>query len=234
MSHRFLTSIMSLWLLSCGGSSTPVPETAASTRSASSSGASKPPAADARKVATASTGKAEAEAPRDAKTAASEDEDFPVQDFSGVDTTAPKDDPNADGPHEVAVQGIKGTTSQYDVRSTLEARNADFDLCHDRVGGSGGRLVFRIHIEANGDVGGVKVTRMKVRNTKLVECYTEVVTSSHFPLPHGGYADVKWTTKVGRSRKRPQDLFARKVRWDAPSGTQRSASGKARKPRNGA
>jgi hypothetical protein len=104
------------------------------------------------------------------------------------------------------------------------------------VGGGGGRIEYRIHILANGDVGGVKVRTMKSRNRRLVDCYTDVVSSSHFTVPHGGYADVKWTTKVGRSRKRPDALFERKVRWDAPAGsggTRRAEADKSRERRRG-
>jgi hypothetical protein len=87
------------------------------------------------------------------------------------------------------------------------------------MGGGGGRIAYRIHIEADGDVGGVRVRPMRSRNRKLVDCYTEVVASSHFPRPHGGYADVKWTTKVGRSKKRTTDIYDRPHRWDTPSGS---------------
>jgi hypothetical protein len=133
------------------------------------------------------------------------------------------------------VQGIKGTTSEYDVRTTLESRGEDFDRCHDRVGGGSGRIEYRIHILANGDVGDVRVRKLRVRNRKLVDCYTEVVSSSHFTLPHGGYADVKWTTKVGRSRKRPDAFFERRGRWDAPIGSAATREQRrARQPRNGA
>ena len=230
MSHRFLTSIMSLCLLSCAGS-TPAPETVSSSRTKASEREAKLEAAFARKTPATATGKSGTEATRDAKTSPSEiDDEMPAQSFAGVDTSAPKDEET--GPvREVEVKGIEGTTSEYDVRTTLESREADFDGCHDRMGGGGGRLVYRIHITENGDVGGVKVTRLKSRNKKLVDCYTEVVSSSHFTRPHGGYADVKWTTKVGRSRKRPDALFERRVRWDAPvsAGGTRRADSKERK-----
>jgi hypothetical protein len=224
--------MLSFLLLSCAGT-TQVHETVSPPRSAARASTSKTAPANASKASVSATGKSAPDGTRDAKTGPSEAEDgWPTQSFAGVDTAAPKDDDTMDVHREVAVKGIEGTTTEYDVRTTLESRAQDFDTCHDRVGGSGGRLVFRIHILANGDVGGVKVSRMKVRNTKLVECYTEVVSSSHFTLPHGGYADVKWTTKVGRSRKRPDALFERKVRWDAPSGSS-TRGAKADKTRRG-
>jgi hypothetical protein len=231
--HRFLTtSIVSLSLLACGGSSKPVEETVARPHIAASSGSSKAPAS-APKAAATTPGKSESDAARDAKTAAAgTDEEYPLQDFSGVDTVKPVDEEDIQISRNVDVKGIEGTTTRYDVRTTLESRDPDFDRCHDLVGGSGGKLVFKIHIMENGDVGEVKVRRIKVRNQKLVDCYTEVVSTSHFSRPHGGYADVKWTTKVGRSRKRP-DIFVRKARWDTPAGG-RQASGKRGKQRNGA
>src|SRR5690606_16438497 len=109
------------------------------------------------------------------------EEEWAQQDFSGVDTTAPEEDEVDEGPREVAVVGIQGTTSEFDVRTTLENRAEDFDRCHDRMGGGGGRIVYRIHIASNGDVGRVKALPIRSRNRKLVACYTEVVASSHFP-----------------------------------------------------
>ncbi|HTU57448.1 MAG TPA: hypothetical protein VMF89_03425, partial [Polyangiales bacterium] len=144
------------------------------------------------------------------------------EDFSGVDTSKPVDKETDDGPREVAVEGIEGTMTEFDVRVTLENRYEDFDRCHDRVGGGGGRIAYRIHVLANGNVGDVKVRTMKSRNRKLVDCYTEVVASSHFPKPHGGYADVKWTTKVGRSKRKNSDMFERRHRWDTPAGSSAS------------
>jgi hypothetical protein len=198
-------------------------------RSAASLDEAKPWPAEARKAAASTPTKSEPEPQRDAKTSvaaparkqskAELEDEFPAQDFSGVDTSAPKDSDIDDGPREVAIEGIEGTTSEFDVRTTLDSRFEDFDRCHDLMGGGGGRIVYRIHILANGDVGGVKVRTSKARNRKLVDCYTEVVSTSHFPLPHGGYADVKWTTKVGRSGKKPNELFERRHRWDTPAGS---------------
>jgi hypothetical protein len=150
-------------------------------------------------------------------------QDEAQQDFSGVDTSAPVDD-DTEEVRIVTVQGIEGTTTEFDVRVTLENRAEDFDRCHDRMGGGGGRIVYRIHIEADGKVGRVKAVPLKSRNKKLVACYTEVVSSSRFPRPHGGYANAKWTTKVGRTsrKKKTNMLYDRPHRWDAPAGQQAS------------
>jgi hypothetical protein len=118
----------------------------------------------------------------------------------------------------VAVKGIEGTMAKYDVKSTLEGRERDFDRCHDVRGRArSGRITFRIHVLPNGNVGDVRVRQSSVRDRALVDCYSGVIMASKFPSPHGGYADVNWSTKVGRSRARPGDIFERRGRWDAPS-----------------
>jgi hypothetical protein len=205
---------MGLCLVSCAG---PKPTLSAASRPKTVAEANPWPA-EALKSSKTATAKARPEAPtakskpeapiakskpepkRDAKTSSSEfDDEDSSQDFAGIDTSAPVDAESDDGPREIVIEGIKGTSSEFDVRTTLDNRYEDFDRCHDRVGGGGGRISYRIHILATGDVGSVKVRTSRARNRKLVDCYTEVVSSSHFPHPHGGYADVKWTTKVGRS-----------------------------------
>jgi hypothetical protein len=229
VSYRFLVSVMSLCLFSCA-KSPQTPETIAKLRAASNLAESKPWPKEAlverNKAAVAPT-KPQSKPQSDAKMAEVQPEEFEEaeapHDFSGVETSAPVDDDTDDGLREVVVEGIKGSTSEFDVRVTLENRADDFDRCHDRMGGGGGRIVYRIHIEASGDVGRVKANPIRSRNRKLVKCYTEVVSSSHFPKPHGGYADVKWTTKVGRSRKKKNNgMYDRPHRWDTPSGSRAS------------
>ncbi len=149
-----------------------------------------------------------------------EDEDLlEPKDFSGTAVAAPKEDKNAKIERQVDVAGIVGTMTEFDVRTPLEERSNDFDRCHDQYGSGGGRILFHIHVKSNGSVGDVKAHPSKVKKD-LVDCYTDVVASTHFPTPHGGYADVKWTTKVGRAKKkRDSDLYDRnpKLRWDAPA-----------------
>ena len=243
MSYRLVASVLSLFLFSCSKSSQtrettpddwegtslaeaqPWPKAALEAAGVTEETEETAEAEEAAETKPQPKPKPQAKPQREAKTAQAQlDEDEEAQDFSGVDTTAPVDDETDEGPREIVVEGIKGTTSNFDVRVTLENRAEDFDRCHDRMGGGGGRIVYRIHIEANGDVGRVKARRIRSRNRKLVACYTEVVSSSHFPKPHGGYADVKWTTKVGRSRKRPnsKSLYDRPHRWDTPAGSRAS------------
>jgi hypothetical protein len=220
VSYRLLASILSLCVVSCAGS-VQVRETVSRPRVASSSlAASQPWPTEALKTSKGASEKSQPLATRDAKTAVSHDDDEGQgQDFSGEDTSAPVDSENDDGLREIVIEGIKGSSSEFEVRTTLDNRYEDFDHCHDRVGGGGGRISYTIHILASGDVGGVKVRTSRARNRKLVDCYTEVISSSHFPRPRGGYADVKWTTKVGRSGKKPNPDFVRPHRWDTPAGS---------------
>jgi hypothetical protein len=127
---------------------------------------------------------------------------------------------------DLVVHGIEGTMSEYDVRATLEEHSQEFDRCHDAERG-GGRVVFGIRILRSGAVGDVNVRGSSVRNRDLVDCYAGVIASTTFPSPHGDYADVKWTTKVGRARQKKDELFERKVRWDAPSVSEQSRSSRA-------
>ncbi|MEY4515106.1 MAG: hypothetical protein RLZZ450_7228 [Pseudomonadota bacterium] len=174
---------------------------------------------------------------RDAKAYDAPDvqEETPAADlFAGTDTAAPTDVETERKTEAVDVAGIEGTMTEYDVRSTLEGRNEDFDRCHDSNGNGGGKIVFRIHVNADGNVGDVKTHRLSGHNRKLIDCYSDVVAASHFSPPHGGYADVKWTTKVGRSPKNPTESFERRVRWDTPAtggATSRDDSSESRRER---
>jgi hypothetical protein len=164
---------------------------------------------------------------RAAKEPDSEDDELEPRDFSGRDVAAPVEEKKKEEKREVDVEGIEGTMSEFDVRVALDERDQDFNHCHDEHRGGSGRIVFRIHINANGDVGNVKARPSKVRNQDLIDCYTEVVSSTHFSKPHGGYADVKWTTKVGRSKKKHDSLYDRPHRFDAPATETRKASSEA-------
>ncbi|MET0286989.1 MAG: hypothetical protein ABW352_21075 [Polyangiales bacterium] len=221
--QRWVVSIIGTLLVACAGPAR-VRETVSRPRIASSASSSRASARSSKAHTAASKGRPAAS--RDAKD--SDEDELEPQDFSGVAVAAPKEDRNAKIERDVDVAGIEGTMTAFDVRTPLEERDADFDRCHDEHRGGSGRIVFHIHILASGDVGSLKAHPSKVRSKDLIECYSEVVSSTHFSKPHGGYADVKWTTKVGRSRKKREDMFQRKVRWDTPAGgvasIQRSAS----------
>jgi hypothetical protein len=220
--HRWFVSIMSMSLLACAGPAQ-VREPSARPRVAANSEERAEAPGPSRKSSAASARKPKPkpQGARDAKAAYSSEgeEASGAEAFAGVDVSPPVD-PVIDQPERaVAIKGIEGTMSEYDVRTTLEGRDPEFDRCHDEHRGGSGRIEFRIHILASGEVGDVKVHSSRVRNRELIDCYTEVVSASRFTAPHGGYADVTWRTKVGRSRKRPDALFERKVRWDAPSSS---------------
>jgi hypothetical protein len=218
--HRWFVSIMSTLLVACAG---PVRESVARSESrASAEERMEARTAPTHKAATATARKPPPQAQRDAKASFSpapelEEATSGADAFAGVDTEAPTDSTTEQTQQAVAVKGIEGTMSEYDVRTTLESRDEDFDRCHEGGHGGGGKIQFRIHILANGDVGEVKVHRLSGHNGKIDDCYTDVVSTSHFSAPHGGYADVKWTTKVGRSRGRPDATFERRGRWDTPA-----------------
>lgn len=230
MRHGSFVSIMSTLLLSIAGCAGPahVRQTVSRPRVASSAARVRAKErAEPTAKSSASTGSRKGTSggsasggARDAKAydATESEEETPASDlFAGTDTAAPVDVETERKTEAVDVAGIEGTMSEYDVRSTLEGRNEDFDRCHDTNGNGGGKIVFRIHVNADGDVGDVKTHRLSGHNRKLIDCYADVVSASHFSPPHGGYADVKWTTKVGRSPKNPTESFERRVRWDTPS-----------------
>ncbi|HEY6880980.1 MAG TPA: hypothetical protein VI299_23305 [Polyangiales bacterium] len=162
------------------------------------------------------------------------DEELEAQDFSGRDVAAPRDEAKASAPREVNVDGIEGTMSEFDVRVALDGRDADFNRCHDEHRGGSGRIAFHIRVLPSGEVGDVKAHPSHVRSKGIIECYTRVVASTHFSTPHGGFADVKWTTKVGRSRKRQDPIYDRPHRYDAPaspSGSEGGSRAEARRER---
>jgi hypothetical protein len=227
--HRWLVSIMSTLLLSCAGAvqerQTLIQPRAAKASVAANERGSMPD----RKATATPARKPGPSAARDAKTAASS-----APSSGATSARKPYGRPPAGSvaeQHSVAVQGIEGTMSEYDVRTTLESRGEDFDRCHERGRGGSGRIEFRIHILSTGEVGDVKAHRLNVHDSKLVDCYSDVVASSRFTSPHGGYADVTWTTKVGRSRPQPDDIFERRGRWDAPATSSQTESSSSRRER---
>ena len=217
-----LAAAMCTSLLACAAAPH-VSESPARPRIASRVSAPKEEVAPRRKVSASAPRKPASQPARDAK--ASFSPGSALDDESDSETEADSASESSAEQHAVAVAGIEGTMSEYDVRTTLEGRGQDFDRCHGGGRGGSGRIEFRIHILSNGEVGDVKVHHSKVHNREIVDCYADVVMASRFSAPHGGYADVKWSTKVGRSPKRPDEQFERRVRWDAPSSSRISSIG---------
>jgi len=216
---RWFAGIMSTLLLSCAGPAQ-VRETVARPRVASSAAESTTSSSRAHKAPRVAARKpgAQTDPARPAFRGS------PMRAASHTATVSEGDAESSDSSaeaHERALvaQGIEGTMSEYDVRATLDNRGEDFDRCHEPRGRArSGHIKFRIRILTNGEVGDVNVRQSNVRDRELVDCYAGVIMASRFSSPHGGYADVTWSTKVGRSRPRPDDVFERRVRWDAPSG----------------
>jgi hypothetical protein len=96
----------------------------------------------------------------------------------------------------VAVQGIEGTLSNFDVRVTLEKRGKAFAKCHEprarMVPALAGAVEFKIHVLRSGEVSDVFVRVSDLGDRVLERCLSEVIQAARFPAPHGGEADVTW------------------------------------------
>lgn len=97
---------------------------------------------------------------------------------------------------KVAVDGIEGTLSPFDVRVTLEKRAAAFASCHEprarRVPALAGKVEFQIHVLKSGAVGAVNVSDSDLGDRVLERCLSEAIQGARFPSPNGGEADVTW------------------------------------------
>ena len=123
-------------------------------------------------------------------------------------------DPQADKrERNVAVQGIVGTLSNFDVRVTMEKHGKAFAKCHEtrarKVPALAGSIEFRVHVRQSGEVSDVQVRASDLGDRALERCMSEVITAATFPPPHGGEADVSWNMSLARSRGRAPEL------WDA-------------------
>jgi hypothetical protein len=123
---------------------------------------------------------------------------------------------------KVAVQGIVGTLSNFDVRVTLEKRNKEFAKCHEArarsVPALAGSIEFKVHVLRDGNVSNVHVRDSDLGDRVLERCLSEVIGATHFPEPNGGEADVQWNMMLepaGRARepeKWEQERIERVVR----------------------
>lgn len=97
---------------------------------------------------------------------------------------------------QVAVQGIEGTLSNFDVRVTMEKHGKQFGKCHEprarKVPALAGAVEFKIHVLTSGEVSEVQVRVSDLGDRVLERCLSEVILASKFPQPHGGEADVTW------------------------------------------
>lgn len=97
---------------------------------------------------------------------------------------------------KVAVSGIEGTLSSYDVRTTLEKRGKEFASCYAprarHVPALGGSVRFAIHVLKSGAVRDVHTLASDLGDRVLERCLGEVILGARFPSPHGGEADVQY------------------------------------------
>jgi hypothetical protein len=122
-------------------------------------------------------------------------------------STAVADPTDRAARHEksVAVQGIEGTLSNFDVRVTMEKHGKAFASCHEprarKVPALAGAVEFRIHVLQSGDVSDVHVRVSDLGDRVLERCLSEVIQAAKFPQPHGGEADVTWNMLLEPTRK---------------------------------
>ena len=116
----------------------------------------------------------------------------------------------------VAVQGIVGTLSNFDVRVTMEKHGKAFAKCHEsrarKVPALAGSIEFRVHVVQSGAVSDVQVRVSDLGDRVLERCMSEVIMAATFPAPHGGEADVTWNMSLQRTRGRaPEQWEAERV-----------------------
>jgi hypothetical protein len=104
----------------------------------------------------------------------------------------------------VAVRGIEGTLSNYDVRHTMELRGAEFGACHEprarRVPRLAGNIEFAIRVTPEGAVSQVHIRNSDVGDRALERCFVDVITQTPFPRPNGGEANVSYSMILGPAR----------------------------------
>jgi hypothetical protein len=105
----------------------------------------------------------------------------------------------------VAVQGIEGTLSNFDVRVAMEKQSKAFAKCHEprvrKVPALAGSIEFKIHVLTSGEVSDVFVRVSDLGDRVLERCLSEVIHATRFPAPHGGEADVSWNMLLEPARK---------------------------------
>lgn len=105
----------------------------------------------------------------------------------------------------VAVQGIEGTLSNFDVRVTMEKHGKAFAKCHEprvrKVPALAGAIEFKIHVLTSGEVSEVFVRVSDLGDRVLERCLSEVIHAAQFPAPHGGEANVTWSMSLEPARK---------------------------------
>jgi hypothetical protein len=93
------------------------------------------------------------------------------------------------------VHGIAGSLSSYDVQRALAERAEAMASC----GTAGGTLRFRIRVRSDGSVANVALPEAKSRQRGTERCLVDVLSSTRFPRPHGGEAEVAYTLAGSRA-----------------------------------
>lgn len=103
-------------------------------------------------------------------------------------------------PEAVAVSGIEGSMSSYDVRMTMEQRGIDLAACHEprarKVPVLAGSAEFAIAVGRDGQVGEVALMASSLGDRPLERCVSEIIQTTAFPRPHGGDAKITWTMQL--------------------------------------
>ncbi len=104
----------------------------------------------------------------------------------------------------VAVSGIEGSMSSYDVRTTMERRSVELAACHEPrariVPALHGTVEFAIAVDREGHVGQVSVRASDLGDRTLEHCISDLIRDTPFPRPHGGDAQVTWTMMLEPTR----------------------------------
>jgi len=105
----------------------------------------------------------------------------------------------------VAVEGIEGTLSRFDVDMAMQKREHEFAACHEprahRVPALAGKVEFKIHVLRTGRVSDVHVRASDLGDRVLERCLSEAIQGAKFPSPHGGEADVVYTMLLEPARR---------------------------------
>lgn len=112
-----------------------------------------------------------------------------------------REERDAKAESRVAVRGIEGTLSNYDVRHTMEKRGREFGACHEprarRMPRLAGNIEFAIRVTPEGAVSQVQIRNSDVGDRPLERCFVEVISTTPFPRPNGGEANVSWSMILG-------------------------------------
>lgn len=104
---------------------------------------------------------------------------------------------------KLAVRGIEGSMSSFDVNATMERQNAELAACQARaVPALTGVVVYGIQVDAQGTVHDVTVQSSDLGDRALERCVSDVIARTAFPRPNGGAARFTWTMTLEPASER--------------------------------